>query len=362
MKIALFHNLPPGGAKRTVYEQVKHLSQKHELRLFQLSNTNEDFLSLYPFVKSKKTYPFSLSSNRLRADYQKFFVLPQIHRRMAQDTEGADVALIHADLYTQAPHILCFLKIPSLYFCQEMLRIAYEPELAFTDRVSFPKRYYEVLTRQIRKFVDRSNAQSASMILTNSGFTGAKVQKEFNIPALTCHLGVDPQVFYPQDLPKKTQVLFIDQKDKISGYDFVLQVLNLIPPQNRPKLRILSFSKGAPAVLPQNMAKYYSESLATLCTSYNEPFGLAPIESMACGTPVLAVNDGGYQETVLDGLTGWLLPRDPKAFTKKIAFLHRHPQKAHQMGLAGRKHVIKNFTWAKHNSIVESALCHLASR
>ncbi len=194
MTIAVFHNLPPGGAKRTVYEQVKHLSQKHELRLFQLSNTNEDFLSLYPFVKSIHTYPFSLSSNRLLADYQKFFVLPQIHRRMAQETEGADVALIHADFYTQAPHILRYLKIPSLYFCQEMLRIAYESELAFTDRVPFSKKYYEIMTRHVKKFIDRTNAQSASMIFTNSGFTGEKVQKEFN-RAVKAILEYNPKTF-----------------------------------------------------------------------------------------------------------------------------------------------------------------------
>ena len=361
MKIAVFHNLPSGGAKRTVYEQVKHLSQKHELHLFQLSNTNEDFLSLYPFVKSTKTYPFSLSSHRLLADYQKFFVLPQIHRRMAQETGGADVALIHADLYTQAPHILRYLKIPRLYFCQEMLRIAYEPELVFTDLVPFPKKYYEILTRQIRKLTDKSNAQAASMILTNSDFTGAKVQKEFKRFTNTCHLGVDSQVFYPSDLPKKNQVLFIDQKDRISGYDFVLQVLNLISPNNRPKLEILSFSKKSPAVSPQDIAKYYSESLATLCTSHNEPFGLASIESMACGTPVLAVNEGGYRETVINGTTGWLLPRDPHAFAAKIQYLQKHSSLALRMGLAGRTHVVKNFTWTKHNRLVEDSLCHLAS-
>ena len=361
MKIAVFHNLPPGGAKRTIYEQVTYLSKKRDLFLFQLSNTNENYLSLYPFVKSVKTYPFTLSSNRLAADFQKFFVLPQIHRRMAQDV-NADVALIHADLYTQAPHILRFLKIPSLYFCQEMLRIAYEPELAFTDQVSFPKKYYELTTRQIRKLVDRSNARSATTILTNSDFTGAKVQKEFNRPTTTCHLGVDPKIFHPTGQPKNNQILFIDQKDKISGYDFVLQVLNIIPPKTRPKLEVLSFSKGSPAVSPQNMAKHYSESLATICTSYNEPFGLAPIESMACGTPVLAVDEGGYKETVVNSKTGWLLPREPKEFARKIIDLQHHSEIAKTMGVSGRSHVIQNFTWAKHNSIVESALCHLASQ
>ena len=361
MKIAVFHNLPAGGAKRTVYEQVKYLSRHHDVHLFQLFGTNEKFLSLRPFVKSVHTYPFRLSSNRLVSDYQKFFILPQIHKKMAQDINAA-VALIHADLYTQAPHILRYLKIPSLYFCQEMLRIAYEPELAFTDRVSFPKRYYEVLTRQIRKFVDRTNAQSASMILTNSDFTGAKVQKEFNKPTTTCHLGVDPQVFYPQDLPKKNQVLFINQKDKISGYDFVLQALKLISPPNRPKLKVLSFSKSSPAVSPQDMAKYYSESLATLCTSYNEPFGLAPIESMACGTPVLAVDEGGYKETVINDKTGWLLSRDPKQFSQKIVYLQKNIDVVKKMGLAGRNHILKNFTWTKHKRLVEDSLCHLASQ
>ena len=361
MKIALFHNLPPGGAKRTVYEQVKYLSRHHDIHLYELTGTDEKFLSLRPFVKSVHTYPFQLSPNRLISDYQKFFILPQIHRKMAQDINAA-VALIHADLYTQAPHILRYLKIPCLYFCQEMLRIAYEPELAFTDLVPFPKKYYEILTRQIRKSTDKSNAQATSMILTNSSFTGAKVQKEFKRSTNTCHLGVDPWVFYPQDRPKKNQVLFIDQKDKMSGYDFVLQVLNLISPKNRPKLKILSFSQGSPAVLPQDMAKYYSESLATLCTSHNEPFGLASIESMACGTPVLAVDEGGYRETVVDGITGWLLPRDPKAFAEKIAYLCHHPQKARRMSLAGRARVVKNFTWAKHNRLVEDSLCHLASQ
>lgn len=361
MKIALFHNLPPGGAKRTVYEQVKHLSRTHEIYLFQLSGTDEQFLSLYSFVKSIKTYPFSLSSNRLLADFQEFVLLPQIHRQMARDID-ADVALIHADHYTQAPYLLRYLKIPSLYFCQEMLRIAYEPKLAFTDPVPFPKRYYEITTRQIRRLIDKSNARAASFILTNSNFTGAKVQKEFNRPTITCHLGVDPQVFYPQSQPKKNQVLFIDQKDTISGYDLAIESLKLIPVSSRPKSKVLSFSKDSPAVSPQNIAPHYSESLATVCTSYNEPFGLASIESMACETPVLAVNEGGYRESVVDGVTGWLLPRDPQAFAAKIIYLQKHPDVATKMGQAGRSHTIKNFTWAKHNTIVESSLCHLASQ
>ena len=42
----------------------------------------------------------------------------------------------------------------------------------------------------------------------------------------------------------------------------------------------------------------------------NEPFGLTPIEAQAAGTPALMVDEGGYQHTVEDGVSGRLLPRD----------------------------------------------------
>ena len=359
MKIALFHNLPPGGAKRTVYEQAKYLSQNHELHLFQLSQTNEEFLSLYPFVKSIKTYPFSLSPNRILADYQKFFILPRIHRQIARDAKVAEVALIHADRYTQTPFLLQYLKIPNVYFCQEMLRIAYESELAFNEPVNFLKRWYELGTRQIRKLIDQQNLKSAGQILVNSDFTGQNVYKATKLKSTTCHLGVDPNVFRAQKEPKKNQILFVDQKEKIAGFALLSQTLNLIPSRIRPTLKILDFKNSKATIADSSqVAREYSRSLVTVCTSHNEPFGLAPIESMACGTPVLAVAEGGFKETVVDDVTGWLLPRSPEAFAKKLLYLIHHPAKARQMGLAGRRHVIKNFTWNQHTKILDYALTH----
>lgn len=52
----------------------------------------------------------------------------------------------------------------------------------------------------------------------------------------------------------------------------------------------------------------YRAALATLFTAEAEPLGLVPLESMAEGTPVIAHDDGGPTETVVDGETGWLQP------------------------------------------------------
>ncbi len=360
MKIAVFHNLPAGGAKRTVYEQVKYLSRRHEIHLFQLFGTDESFLSLTPFVSQVHTYPFSLSgSNRLYRDYQNFFSLALVHRRIAADINAAkfDAALIHADHFTQAPFVLRFLKIPSLYFCQEMLRIAYEKELAFSKSVSTPKKIYESFTRNIRKYIDRTNAVLATCLIVNSRYTRRQVRRHFKVWATVCYPGVDTKIFRPQSA-KKNQILFIGQSAQINGWDLVKAIkANL----KKLSLKVVDFSSKQ-RLSDEQLAAEYSASLVTLCISFNEPFGLVPLESMACGTPVLAVNEGGYKETVINAKTGWLLPRNPKKFAARLTQLIKCPELINKMGENGRKHVIENFTWAKHNSIVESALCHLASQ
>lgn len=56
------------------------------------------------------------------------------------------------------------------------------------------------------------------------------------------------------------------------------------------------------------LADLYSHALFTAFPFTEEPFGLVPVESMACGTPVLTYRAQGPGETVLDGITGWLVP------------------------------------------------------
>ncbi|RLI35037.1 hypothetical protein DRO53_02195 [Candidatus Bathyarchaeota archaeon] len=54
------------------------------------------------------------------------------------------------------------------------------------------------------------------------------------------------------------------------------------------------------------LVELYSNALYTLFTYNHEPFGYIPVESMACGTPVLTLKGGGPAESVVDGRTGWL--------------------------------------------------------
>jgi len=54
------------------------------------------------------------------------------------------------------------------------------------------------------------------------------------------------------------------------------------------------------------------EATATIYVPVDEDFGMSPVESMSCGTPVIGVNDGGLKETIIDGKTGILIHPDCK--------------------------------------------------
>lgn len=370
MRIAVYHNLLVGGAKRVVYEEVKKLRRKHELFLFRLKETDESLWDIRPFMKKVFDYSFDINRyktillKRLEKDFNNFFLLNRLHRRIAEDINKSkcDVCLLHPDIYTQSPYLLRYLSVPSVYYCHELLRIAYEKELKISKDIFIANMFYENATRKIRKSIDKSNARHADKIIANSQFTAEKVSSAYNKRATVYSPGVDINIFKPYKNKKSNFVSFIGRsKDKIDGYDIAFESVNRVKRKNL-KLYSLFPKKEKLRLADKDLAKKYSESLLTLCTSMNEPFGLTAIESMACETPVLAVNEGGYKETVIDGVTGYLLPRYPKAFADKIKYLMDNPDIARKMGKAGREHVKKNFTWERHNKQLEKILLKYASK
>ena len=91
---------------------------------------------------------------------------------------------------------------------------------------------------------------------------------------------------------------------------------------------------------------YYGASDVVVTTPWYEPFGLTPLEAMACGRPVIGSRVGGIAFTVVDGKTGHLVPpRDPQALAARLHDLLTRPAVAIRMGNAARARVEREFTW-----------------
>ncbi len=93
---------------------------------------------------------------------------------------------------------------------------------------------------------------------------------------------------------------------------------------------------------------YYSAADIFITTPWYEPFGITPLEAMACGVPVIGSDTGGIKYSVSHGETGLLVPpNDPISLASNISFLLNDKKLAMRMGKNGLRRVHKRFTWGK---------------
>ena len=95
--------------------------------------------------------------------------------------------------------------------------------------------------------------------------------------------------------------------------------------------------------------------------TYTEGISNSIMEYMALSKPVVATDGGGTRETVIDGVTGYLVPqRDPTALAEKIEYLLDNPAVAQRMGVEGKKFLEREFSLeqltAKTLSLYESVV------
>jgi glycosyltransferase involved in cell wall biosynthesis len=355
MKIAVFYCINFSGAKRVVQEHVKGLKKQGNLVDVYTTDQANDIFDPAKFADNKFSYNFNPRVlkmpvlKRIKSDFlDTFFNLKKIHKQIAEDIDSKnyDLVLVHTDINTQAPFILRFLKTKSVYYCLEPLRNAYEYSLRLKGNFSPFNFYYEKLNRWIRKNIDLKNVLAASNILALSLFDRERIIAAYDLYPQVSYRGVDEKVFKPLKIKKKNQILFVAEKYPIYGYDLAVEAIKLIPKAIRPELKIVEWKKNNGQRLSDaELVTIYNESLITLSLSRFDTFGLVPLESMACGVPVIALNVAGYRETMQNYKTGYLTDFNSQDIAKKIIFLLTNDKVRKEMSVYARKWVEDNWTW-----------------
>jgi D-inositol-3-phosphate glycosyltransferase len=93
---------------------------------------------------------------------------------------------------------------------------------------------------------------------------------------------------------------------------------------------------------------YYSAADVFVTVPWYEPFGITPVEAMACGTPVVGSDVGGIKFSVRDGETGYLVPpKDPDRLGERLAHLYRHPKLLALLSRQAVRRANDLFTWGR---------------
>ena len=100
------------------------------------------------------------------------------------------------------------------------------------------------------------------------------------------------------------------------------------------------------AVDHSELPLYYNAADVCVVPSFYESFGLVAIESMACGTPVVASRVGGLASTILDGETGYLISwRCPEPFAERLELLLDNDELRASFGRSARE-AVERYRWA----------------
>lgn len=93
-----------------------------------------------------------------------------------------------------------------------------------------------------------------------------------------------------------------------------------------------------------------------VCAPWYEPFGIVPLEAMACGVPVVAAAVGGLRDTVVDHATGLHVPpRDPEAIASALSLLLENPTLRKKLGQAGERRARTRYSWDRVAAETEKA-------
>jgi glycosyltransferase involved in cell wall biosynthesis len=199
----------------------------------------------------------------------------------------------------------------------------------YTTSVNFqkywPVKVYALIIGHFLRLYDFKQAQKVDYFIANSKEVQARIKKFYRRDATV--------IYPPVSLPKTQNVkkedyyfivsrivgakgldLAVDAavkagfKLKIAGspagyyfeHDKLVKKANYSPERKSNGVEFLG------QVSDEELVKLYKQAKGFLALSQDEDFGITPVESMLCGTPVIAFNGGGYKETVIDGKTGVL--------------------------------------------------------
>ncbi|HLW66336.1 MAG TPA: glycosyltransferase family 1 protein [Gemmataceae bacterium] len=160
----------------------------------------------------------------------------------------------------------------------------------------------------------------------------ARLQREYGIAARLLVVGGDRREPSPVATPEIGRLM------RIAADEGITDAVTFVGCRGRAELRA-----------------YYAAADVFVTTPWYEPFGITPVEAMACGTPVIGATVGGIKTTVREGRTGFLVPpNDPAALAQRLAVLLLDPQLAAAMSRASVRRANACYTWAKVTDQVEA--------
>ena len=307
MKVAIAHDFVRHGGAEKVLEDFHRLWPEapvytlHDEQNGQYSDWDIRSSWLQKLVPaSKYRWPFPLYPS----------IIDGMPKRM-----DWDVDLLLSSSVSYSKNIVSPEGIPHLCYIHRPAMFAYDRREMFLS--GYPKAVRPLLNVFCNRFQkwDQKHGANPDMFVANSQYIAAYVKQFYNVDARVVYPGVDIKPFITAGEVAETGDYYFCAV-RLEGYkrvDLIIEACNKLQIKlkiagNGPMREALEKMAGPTIeflgfVDDSEMAELYANSKGFLFPS-EEDFGIAPVEALAAGRPVVALKKGGTQETVRHGETG----------------------------------------------------------
>lgn len=360
-----------GGMNVYIRELARELGQRHVSVDIFTRFTNEQtprVVQLSPHVRviHVKAGPVAPVHKNALYDYLPAFVQ---HVDQFRRAEGETYDLLHSHYWLSgvaAMQLAAQWDIPHITMFHTLARLK---QLAHPDEPEPP----------LRLHMEQRIIQRADGIITATTEERAQLMRLCGALPSQLHVipcGVDLRLFTPRDKRQaraslgldldRPVLLFAGRLDPFKGADVLLRAAAMMEEdaeivliggslqqdhdleqlrQLAADLQIDQRVRFLGAQPQEIMPTMYSAADVTVVPSYHESFGLVAVESLACGTPVVATRAGGLATIVRHDETGYLVPRCPGFFAERLDALLRDRDTLRHMSEAARPSVLQ-YNWA----------------
>ncbi|WP_082908962.1 glycosyltransferase family 4 protein [Chloroflexus islandicus] len=217
--------------------------------------------------------------------------------------------------------------------------------------------------------------QRAAWVLPWSRWAGEALIREYGVsPERVCVIppGIDLSRWRPQRdrATDSLRILFVGGDFERKGGPTLLAALRLIKTSAEVEVHIVTRSAVEPAErmfiyrnLPPNapqLIELYQQADIFVFPTHAEAFGIAAVEAIACGVPVIATPIGGLPDIVHDGSNGFLVPPDdPAALAARLQLLIDQPETRARMAHAARRHAEQHFDVIHNAARIAELMAHV---
>ena len=324
--------LPSGGGIRVAHQLARGLKNHFQVKLYRPEGGSSAGTDSQ-ITESVIPYPiWQRPSGALKAIAPAFLMLRlacfhKVCREAAKKiNREADMVLVHNTMPVAAPPLFRHLTIPSLYFCYEYPRHIYEKDIISRTDSRFREALLSPLEKLERK-MDLDSVSNADNLVTFSRWMKQQMQTIYHRSAKIVRPGINTDFFTPdQSAEREGYALSVGALWPFKGHETAVRILAGIEEVRRPGLVIVA-DRGYPgyreklislaeslavtvtireSISDEILRELYRKAEFVFCCQRREPYGLVPLEAMACKTPVIAIAEGGFMDNIVHGETGVL--------------------------------------------------------